>query len=129
MIEYYAGIKLLHMSCAWLSVAGFILRGWWRWRKSPRAQQRLTRVLPHCIDTILLGSALTLASLSGQWPLQQPWLSAKLLALLVYIGLGMVAFRFARTARQSTCAFIAALLVFAYMLCVATWRSPLAWLG
>lgn len=129
MIEYYGDIKLLHMSCAWLSISGFILRGWWRWRGSPRAQQRLSRVLPHCIDTILLASALTLASLSGQWPFQQDWLSAKLLALLGYIGLGMIAFRFGRTQSQRVLAYAGALLLFGYMLSVATWRSPLGWIG
>jgi len=126
MIEHYASIKLLHMCCAALSISGFVLRGWWRWRESPLAVNRWTRILPHCVDTLLLGSALTLASLSGQWPLQQPWLTAKLLALLIYIGLGMVAFRFGKTSRQKAAAFFSAVLVFAYMVCVATWRSPLA---
>jgi uncharacterized membrane protein SirB2 len=125
VIEYYAGIKLLHMSCAWLSISGFLLRAIWSLRDSPLLRHPLARKIPISIDTILLLSALTLASLSGQWPGQQSWLSAKLLALLVYILLGMVALHWGKTPSQRALASAAAVGVFAYMVAVATQRSPL----
>ena len=70
---------------------------------------------------------MTLAGLSGQWPLAQAWLSAKLLALLVYIGLGMVALHWGRTRAQQAYALGAASAVFAYMVAVAMTRSALPW--
>jgi uncharacterized membrane protein SirB2 len=128
LIEYYGQIKLLHMSCAWLSISGFLLRGYWSLRDSPYLRHPLARKLPITIDSLLLLSALTLATLSSQWPLQQSWLSAKLLALLLYILLGMVGLHWGRTQSQRTLALAAAVMVFAYMLAVATQRTPLPWL-
>lgn len=125
MIEYYASIKLLHMSCAWLSISGFLLRTVWSLRESPLLRHPLARKIPIAVDTLLLLSALTLATLSGQWPFQQSWLSAKLVALLVYIMLGMVALHWGKTRSQRALASAAAVAAFAYLLAVATQRTPL----
>ena len=129
MVEYYGAIRLLHMSCAALSIAGFLLRGGLKLSGSPWLAHRSARMVPMTIDTLLLLSALTLAYLSGQWPLAQPWLSAKLLALLVYIALGMVALHWGRTRRRQATALVAACAVFAYMVAVAMTRSVLPWAG
>jgi uncharacterized membrane protein SirB2 len=124
MNEYYPTIKLLHMSCAWLSISGFVLRGWWQITGSSQSGRRLHRLWPAFIDSCLLASALTLATLSDQWPLQQSWLTAKLFALVLYIGLGMVALHWGRNRREQAVGFTAALLVFTYIILVATQRSP-----
>jgi len=88
-------------------------------------QHRLAKILPHVIDSILLGSALTLAWLSGQYPLVQPWLTAKLFGLLAYIVLGAFALRRGRTRRSRALYFAAALLTYGYIVSVAMTRSPL----
>ena len=129
MIEYYAQIKLLPMSCAWRSICGFILRGTWSLRGSAILAQPLARKIPISIDTLLLASALTLAALSDQWPLQQSWLTAKLVALLAYILLGMVALHWGKTGTQRLIAFAAAITVFAYLLAVASQRTPYPFFG
>ncbi|MDP3440409.1 MAG: SirB2 family protein, partial [Azonexus sp.] len=85
----YLLLKHLHVTCVVLSGLGFCLRGWWMLRDSPRLSQRLARVAPHVIDSLLLGSAIMMAVLSGQYPFVQGWLTAKFLALLAYILLGM----------------------------------------
>ena len=54
-----------------------------------------------------------------------PWITAKLLALLLYIGLGMVALRFGRTQRVRVAAWVAALMVAAYIVSVALNKSAL----
>ena len=115
----------LHVICVYLSLAGFVLRGVWMLKDSPLRYLRPVKILPHVVDTLLLLSALALALLSSQYPFAQGWLTAKLLALLAYIGLGLVAFRFGRSKGERTLAFGAALLVFAYLLAVAYSRS--AW--
>ena len=127
MIEYYPQIKLLHMSCAWLSIAGFGIRGLAALVDSSWLKRPIARYLPMTIDTLLLLSALTLAALSGQWPWAEAWLAAKLTALVIYILLGMVALHWGRTKTQQGLAFCAAQLSFAYIISVATTRSALPW--
>lgn len=121
----YEIVKTLHLSCALLSVSGFGLRGYWLIRRDPRLQARLTRVLPHLVDTVLLVTAVTLLVLQRLSPVGAPWLAAKLLALLIYILLGMVALRFGRTYRVRVAAFWLAWCTALYILSVAYTRSPL----
>ena len=127
MPEYYAAIKLVHMTCAWVSISGFILRGVWMLKGSPRLRLGLTRRLAVSLDSLLLLSALALATVSGQWPLQQAWLSAKLVALLLYIGLGMVALHWGRNPVERGAALGAAILTFGYIIGVATSRRVMPW--
>lgn len=115
----------LHAGCAWLSVAGFLLRGAWMLRDSPLRFARPVRILPHVVDTVLLTSAVALMFVTRQYPFADAWLTAKLLALPVYIGLGMVALRFGPTPVIRAGAFIGAALSAGYILAVATHRSVL----
>jgi uncharacterized membrane protein SirB2 len=119
----YIALKHLHVTAALLSGSFFALRGIWMLRGSPRLQQRWVRIAPHVVDTVLLASALTMVFWSGQYPFVQPWLTAKVLALVAYIGLGTVALKRGRTRPVRTIAFVAALAVFAYILHVAVTRQ------
>lgn len=123
-MDYYA-LKHTHMTFVALSGALFLLRGLWMLSDSARLQQRWVRVAPHVVDTLLLASAIGLAVWSGQYPLQAPWLSAKLVALVVYIGLGTLALKRGRTPRVRTLAFAAALACFGYIIAVALTKNPL----
>ncbi len=125
----YLLVKSIHVGTAAITLALFLLRGAWMWQGSLGRRGRWVRVLPHLNDATLLGSALILVVLGGHWPWQQPWLAAKLVALLAYIGLGMLALRPGRPARTRRLAFLSALAVFAYIVGVAVRRSPLSWLG
>lgn len=121
----YLALKHLHVTCVVLSGLGFCLRGWWMASGSPRLQARLTRVLPHLIDTTLLGSALAMAWMSGQYPFVQGWLTAKVLGLLAYILLGAMALKRARTRAARLRFFVLALAAYAYIVGVALTRNPL----
>ena len=103
-------LKALHVGCALLSVGGFTLRGYWMMSDNPRLRLRLTRVLPHIVDTLLLASAVGMLVIWQLNPFALSWLGAKIIALLCYIGLGMVAFRFGKTRRARLTAFAMALL-------------------
>ncbi len=118
----------LHFGCAWLSAAGFLLRGAWMITDSPLRRTRAARVLPHVVDTVLVTSALALALGSGRGPFGEPWLVAKFAALLAYIGFGLVAFRFGRSRRVRIAAFVAAIVSVAYILAVAHQRAVLPFL-
>jgi len=125
----YAFLKSVHVGCAVLSIAGFLTRGLLMLRASPFLGTRFIRVAPHVVDTVLLASAIGLAWWSGQYPLQQSWLTAKVAALLAYIVLGTVALKRGRTRGARTAAFIGALLAAAYIVTVALTRNPLGPFG
>lgn len=121
----YQDIKHLHMGCVALSGSLFVLRGTWMLQGSPLLRQRWVRVLPHLVDTVLLGSAVTLAVISHQYPFAQPWLGAKVTALLLYIVLGSIALKRGRSPRVRALAFAAAVATFAYIVTVAVTRQVL----
>lgn len=121
----FEGLKLVHVSCAFLSIGGFALRGFWMLTGNSNLRRRVTRILPHTVDTVLLASALGMLWIWGVSPLDVGWLTAKLVALLLYIALGMIALRFGRTHRQRVTAWVLALCSAVYMLSVAYSKSPL----
>ncbi len=118
-------LKTLHITCVVLSFSLFFLRGVWLLRGAPIMQQRWVKIAPHSIDTLLLVSAIWLAWQLGYSPFNAPWLAAKIAALLLYIGLGMLAFRFAKTPRTRLLAWLAALLTFSYIVLTAITHNPL----
>ncbi len=118
-------LKAIHMGAAALSFTGFFVRGLWMRQRSPRLSARWVKTVPHVVDTVLLASAAALALRLHQYPLVNGWLTAKLLGLLAYIGLGMVALRFGRTRGTRTLAWLAAMVVFVYIVAVAVTRNPL----
>ena len=121
----YLALKHLHVTCVVLSGLGFGLRGWWMITGSPLLQARLARVVPHVVDTLLLGSALIMAWLSGQYPFAQSWLTAKFFGLLAYILCGTMALKRGKTPRQRLVFLVLALAAFTYIVGVALTRSPL----
>ncbi len=122
--DLYQWIRWLHISCAAISISGFTVRGLLKLNGSAMLNQRWIKILPHLIDTVLLSCAIYLAIASHQYPFTDNWLTAKLFALLAYIGLGMLALRYARSRPQQWIAFILALLSFSYIAAVALTRSP-----
>lgn len=125
----YILLKHLHVTAVAVSGAGFLLRGLLMLRDSPLLQRRVFKVLPHVIDTILLGSAIAMAVISAQYPFVQPWLTAKFFGLLAYIVFGMMALKRGRTKGQRAAWLLAALLAFAYIVSVALVRDPLGFLA
>lgn len=115
----YLIIKHLHITLALVSITGFIARGLLHLRHSPWVRHGILRVTPHIVDTFLLLSGLWLAWVWRMHEFLQPWLVAKLVALLIYIVLGMMAFRLARRDTSRAVAGVLAIMVFAYMLAVA----------
>ena len=117
-------VKAVHLGAVGLTLALFVLRGIWMMRDSPRLRARWVRIVPHLNDTVLLGSGITLAILLRQYPLVHGWLTAKFFALITYIVLGSIALKSGKSRGRRIAAWLAALLVFAYLLTVARARSP-----
>ncbi len=128
-MSLYWLIKHLHMAMAGLSLVLFVLRAWWSVTAPQRLQRRWVRVLPHLVDTVLLAFGVWLMLMLRFWPHQHPWLVAKLIALVIYIGLGSVAIKRGRTPLQRASAALLAVLVFVYIVGTAIRHHPLSWLG
>jgi uncharacterized membrane protein SirB2 len=123
MIVDYPFLKSAHMALACVSVCGFVLRWWWKIKGSALSHHVLTRSLPHLVDTLLLGAGVALTVSISQYPLTHGWLSAKLLGLVLYIALGMMAMSGNRSQPSRTLAFCGALLVFGWIVSVARTKS------
>ncbi|MES2743370.1 MAG: SirB2 family protein [Pseudomonadota bacterium] len=121
----YHALKHSHVLFVALSGALFLLRGCWMMADSAKLQQRWVKVLPHVVDTLLLASAIALAVATGQYPLAQAWLTAKVVALLLYIVLGVAALKRGKTKTVRVVAFAGALATFAYIVLVALSKHPL----
>ncbi len=121
----YTLIKMIHVSSVVISFLLFFVRGIWLISNSAQLQQRWVKILPHVIDTILLTSAVVLAYKIQQSPFADAWLTAKVIGILIYIGLGMIAMRFGKTHQIRIKAWIAAECVFVYIVLVALTKSPI----
>jgi uncharacterized membrane protein SirB2 len=120
----YASIKLIHQSAVVLSGLGFAVRGIASMRGAQWTQSRLAKRLPHIVDTVLLLSAVTLAAMLHLNPAHAPWLMAKILSLLLYIALGMVALRPRFGWKIRATAWALALVVLAWIATVAVLKNP-----
>lgn len=129
MLPDYVLLKSTHVACVALSYAGFVVRGVWMMQGSPLLARRWVRIAPHVVDTLLLVSAIGLAVLLRLNPMAQPWLAAKIVALVLYIVLGTIALKRGPTRAIRIGAWIAAQLVFLYIVAVALTRSALPLAG
>ena len=125
----YLIIKNIHITFATLTIIGFLLRAYWKMSGSNLHQNRAAKIVPHTIDALFLATGIWLLTMLDMNPLQHPWLLAKFVAIFAYVGLGMVAFRFGRTPRIRSLAFVGALMAFAFVVGAALLKSPMGWLA
>lgn len=119
----YGTLKLLHALTVAITLALFLLRGFWMLTDSPRLRARWLRIAPHSNDTLLLATAIAMLVVGGLNPLVHPWIIAKIIGLLAYIGLGTVALKRGASKAIRVKALIAALGIFAYIVAVAVTKQ------
>jgi|SRR5690606_959925 len=134
MIAYYLQIKWVHVAAVFSSGGLFLLRGLLVWLGHERLAMRApVRYLSYSIDSVLLTAALMLLTILPGAMFANGWLTVKILLLLVYVVLGTLALKRGRTPRRRAASYIAALLVYAFMISIAWRHHPLgllqAWLG
>lgn len=117
-------LKSIHVSCAMISYMLFVLRGIWKRNGSPIMQQLWIKVLPHIVDTLLIFSAVAMTFVIDQYPFVNSWLTAKVFGLLLYIVLGLIGLKYGRTKTIRLYAWIAAQVVFFYIVLVAATHNP-----
>ena len=125
----YTVLKTIHVTCVILSIAGYTIRGVWMMRESSWLQKKWVRIVPHVVDTTLLGSAILLTIKIQQYPFAQGWLTAKVLALIAYIVVGAIGLKYGRTKKIRIAAWLGAIAIFLYIVLVALTRQVLPFLA
>ncbi|MCL1068129.1 SirB2 family protein [Shewanella olleyana] len=105
----YPAVKHTHLTFILLSVIFFITRFVLHMRQSPVMDKKFVKVAPHVIDTFLLLSGLTLCFMIKQYPFVDAWMTEKFLAVLAYIGLGVMALKGNRNKFFKIFAFLGAI--------------------
>lgn len=92
-MEWYSGIKFVHVFTIHISITFFVLRflmdsqGFTVWRNPP------WKYLPHINDSLLLLSALALLKITGWTLFVHFWITVKVLLVVAYIVMGWFAMR------------------------------------
>lgn len=128
LAEFYPLIKACHVGLALLSGALFAGRGVGVLVGATTPMSAPVRWLSQGIDTALLAAALLLLATLQINPFATPWLLAKLVLLVAYIGLGTLALKRAPNRATKALAFLAALTCFMMMVAIARTHDPLGFL-
>jgi uncharacterized membrane protein SirB2 len=124
VIEFYAEIRLVHVTAVISSGTLFLLRGVSVWAgRQVWALAPLPRYLSYLIDTTLLAAAITLLTILPSAVFSNGWLVAKIALLPVYIGLGILALH--STSGRQPALFAGALLAYGCMFSIARTHHPL----
>jgi uncharacterized membrane protein SirB2 len=125
MLEFYPQIKAVHIAAVIASGSLFALRGAAVQFGAKWAMAAPLRYLSYSIDTVLLTAALMLATILHQLPFVQGWLTAKVFLLVCYVVLGSFALKRGHTRVVRTMCWIAALLVYLFIVSIARAHHPL----
>ena len=114
-------IKIFHLTFVLLSILSFVGRVILSETHPAMLKQKSIKVAPHIINTLLVISGITLVFQGGWLSTDYGWIIAKIVALLGYIGLGVIAMRNRGTVRWL--AFVGAMASFAYISIVAVTKN------
>lgn len=116
----YTGLKYFHITFVVISIVLFQYRFLLKILNKPLAKP--LKIIPHINDTILLITGISLAVIAGFNPFNHNWLLAKIIALLLYIGFGMLALK--TTGLKSIVSYLAATLTIVFMVFTAINKTP-----
>ena len=121
----YMMAKHLHLTAVGLSILFFIFRFIWSQLDANALSKKWMKILPHIIDTVLLGSAVWLCIILSQYPFVNAWLTFKVIGVILYIVFGLFALKKAKTTLSKWAFFIAAIGVLMATAMVAVTKQPL----
>lgn len=129
LASHYLALRHLHIACVILSGSLFAFRGLLRIADFAIVNHWAMRIASYLIDIALLAAAILLTLVVHQYPFVHAWLTVKMALLALYIVLGFIALKRARTRHGRVVAFVAALLTFGLMVGVAVKHNPAGWLA
>lgn len=124
MAAWYLQILWIHIGCVIASGSLFFTRGCMMLAGLPAANHIALRRISVVIDSLLLAAAIALTTIIHQYPFVQAWLTVKVVLLAVYIALGVFALRRGRTRAIRATYFVAAMVVFLFIVTVARAHNP-----
>ena len=125
LLSFFPQILALHITTVALSGSLFAVRGGLGLAGLDGITRHWSlRYFSYCNDSVLLAAGLGLAFIIHQYPLLNAWLTVKLVLLVVYIALGMLALRPARSPRQRAMAYGCALATYGFIISVAVTQNP-----
>jgi len=115
-MEYYPLIKTVHISTVIISLSLFVLRIILLLLRSTKLKTKTLRILPHLNDSVLLFSAIALLIIGSITPdSHNPWIIAKIVAMIIYIGIGFAVFRGKLNNKNIIVLVIIALIIYSYI--------------
>jgi len=120
----YEILKHTHLTALVISFLLFFARGYLMMRECDSAKHKVFLIAPHIVNLILIISGISLAVLLHFNPANQPWLASKLVALVIYIALGILTFKHPKLQVRKIL-WLLALVVFAFIVSVAASKNPL----
>ncbi|MCL2918093.1 SirB2 family protein [Shewanella litorisediminis] len=121
----YPVFKHLHLTLVAISVIFFVVRFVLKLRESALLQKKVMRIAPHIIDTCLLLSGLLMCFLIKQYPFVDPWLTEKILAVVAYILLAIMAMKSNRNKFFRFFAFLGAIAWVVYAAKIAVFKQAI----
>ena len=131
MIEFYPQIKYVHILLAMLSGTLFAMRGGFALAGMRWPQALPVKWLSYTIDTCLLTAALMLLTILPWAMFANGWLLVKIVLIVAYVVLGVMAMRPQRNRRSRAIYYVLALLTFVAIYVTARTHNPLgalAWI-
>ena len=119
----YDILKHTHLTALALSFLLFFIRGYLMMRESPISKHRALLITPHIVNLLLICSGIGLAVFLQLSPGSQPWLAVKLVALILYIALGVLTFKHPKMAVRKIF-WLLDLIIFAFIVSVAQSKNP-----
>jgi uncharacterized membrane protein SirB2 len=114
-------IKIFHLIFILLSISSFVGRVYLAEKNPDMLEQKWIKIGPHVVNSLLLLTGFALV-FQGSWlSAEYGWIVAKLIALVAYVGLGIVAIKSQGDLRWK--AFAGALACFVYIAAVAVTKS------
>ena len=128
LLAYYPQIKWLHVHAVQCSGLVFFLRCGAALLGARWPQHAIARYGSYLIDTVLLAAGLTLVVILPSGVFANGWLAVKLVLVVAYVVLGVLAMRPKRTRSARFGFYLAALATFAFIYGIARLHNPLGWL-
>jgi uncharacterized membrane protein SirB2 len=125
MLEFYLPIKWAHLLAVMCSGSLFFLRGLGVLAGQRWPMHAVIRYLSYTVDTILLSAALMLVGILPHAVFANGWLAVKVTLVVVYVVLGSLALKRARSQHWRVVCFCAAALTFTAIIAIARSHDPL----
>lgn len=125
-VDSYVLIKMLHAVLVLAVGLLFLWRVFLMLTRAPAQNGRVPTLLAHTFSIGVLVTGLTMVAIYGQMP---AWAMTKLVFLFVFIALGVIAFKRAKTRAAQLTMMALALVTYGFLVSVAVTKLPSGFFG